>query len=99
MLLLLQSGLDRQYTVYTVNYVHIKSHNHHFYGLCDECNVYDNVTHFLLDCVKYKDSRSIFQNRLKYTTNQMTLKNIFKDKSNLTHIISFIQDCGINQQK
>ena len=29
----------------------------------------------------------------------MTLKNIFKDKSNLTHVISFIHDSGINQQK
>ena len=66
-------------------------------GLCDKCKVYDDVSHFLLDCDKYKEFRNNFRDRLQYTTNQMTLKNIFKDKSNLIHVISFIQDCGSNQ--
>ena len=62
-------------------------------GMCDKCQVYDDVEHFMLACKKYDDSRNVLQRRLNYTTNLMTLKNILNDKSNLSHVIRFIQEC------
>ena len=65
----------------------------------------DDVAYFLLVCKKkkkkkrYEESRDIFQDKLYYTIQitllNLSLKNIFKDKSNLIHVISFIQDSDI----
>ena len=56
---------------------------------------YDDIKHFLFSCAKYNDARIKMQNALNYTDNQMTLKDIFSDKSNITHIIQFMKDSGI----
>ena len=64
-------------------------------GLCNECKVVEDVPYFMLHCVKYKNSRITLQNRLKFSKEQMTLANIFQEKQNLIHIISYIQESGI----
>ena len=61
-------------------------------GLCDICKSYDNVSHFLIFCTKYNESRSKLQRALKYTQEQMTVKNLLTSKTNFAHILQFIRE-------
>ena len=61
-------------------------------GFCETCHCYDSVKHFLISCKKYNYCRSNLQNALNYTTEQMTLNNLFKHKNNIIHILKFIRN-------
>ena len=64
-------------------------------GLCDVCQVFDDIKHLLFSCDKYKVNRHKLIETLKCSSNQMTNKDIFKDKSNILQVVRFIVDIGI----
>ena len=65
---------------------------HHPNGMCDTCNVYDNVNHLFTSCIIYTNNRHKLQRALKYTNNQMTIHDIFGSKNNITYILQFIKE-------
>ena len=63
-------------------------------GLCETCKIPDNISHFMLHCLKYKKQRETLIKNTK-SRQDITLTQLLNKKENYHEILKFLKNCNV----